>query len=126
VDGTTRAGRLEVDEHSFAFGVLPRRRCHSSANTACLGPPSTDEVAVEGLTDGIGFALVVPRGRANHLDDVRNGRRLTYRLANDDVGSAARDGGVAKLRSFDMAFSSPSLVGGWRSARLERVRQKRF
>ena len=47
-----------------------------------------DEVAVEGLTNGIGFALVVAWGRANHLDDVRHGRALTDRLAEDDLGDS--------------------------------------
>jgi hypothetical protein len=51
-----------------------------------------DEVAVEGLANGIRFDLVVPtRGRANHLDDVRHRRASADGLAKDGFRAAARE-----------------------------------
>src|SRR5687767_12719670 len=90
--GAQRESSEHLERHvgHWPRSVLPRLEGASERRELGVVHALTDEVAVEGLTNGIGFALVVPRRRANHLDDVRQGRTLTDRLAENSLGAATR------------------------------------
>src|SRR5262249_5282640 len=83
-----RRGRAVRDD---AAVLLERLEVLHDPRKLVMRDVLSNEVAVEGLTDGIGFPRRELRRRTYHLDDVLHGRSRTEGLAKDLLRRAVRE-----------------------------------